>query len=121
MSDQAVDYENPATKKHVKLKASPGAIAEAMEDPEVFAQVARGDLYVELVRLRQLAASNAMPFSGRMEYVKFLAKMGKVEKPEGSDNPLAGVPQINIVFQKSGQTTTLGATVDGEYAVEGEA
>jgi hypothetical protein len=118
MSLQDPDFENPAMKQVVKLQASPGAIAEAMEDPSVFEQVARGDLYMELTRLRQLACSSSMAPSVRLDYARFLAKMGKVEKPEAEGNPLAGMPQINIIFPSSGQTTTLGATYQGQLAEE---
>jgi hypothetical protein len=61
---------------------SPKAIAEAMEDPSVFEQVARGDLYVEMARLRRIAASPSFPAAHRLEYTKMLSRMGKVEKPE---------------------------------------
>lgn len=112
------DIENPAMQKVVKHRASPGAVAEAMEDPAVFAQIARGDLYIELTRLRRLAASNAMPINRRMEYAQMLAKMGQVERQQQTQNPLDGVPAINIYLPGSGQRTSLGATLTGEYAVE---
>lgn len=109
---------NPAMQRVVKLKASPGAVAEAMEDASVFEQIARGDLYVELTRLRKLAASNAMPVKLRMEYAQMLSKMGKVERPVQEKNPLDGVPAINIYLPGSGQNTRIGATLQGEYTRE---
>lgn len=112
------ELQNPAMQKVVRHRASPGAVAEAMEDPSVFAQIARGDLYIELTRLRRLAASNAMPINRRMEYANMLARMGKVEKPESQRNPLDAMPAINIYFPGSGQRTTLGATLTGEYSTE---
>jgi len=95
-------------------RVSPAAIAEAMQDPAVFEMVARGDLYVELGRLRQLAANPNLAVSHRLEYAKFLSKMGKVEKPEGDSNPFTHLPQINIVLPGSGQTTTIGKVVEHE-------
>ncbi len=65
-------------------QVSPKAIAEAMEDPSVFEQVARGDLYVEMARLRRIAASPTFPVAHRLEYTKMLSRMGKVEKPEAT-------------------------------------
>lgn len=112
------EMENPAMQRVVKLKASPGAVAEAMEDASVFEQIARGDLYVELTRLRKLAASNAMPVKLRMEYAQMLSKMGKVERPAQDKNPLDGVPAINIYLPGSGQNTRIGATLQGEYTRE---
>ena len=89
---------------------SPAGIAEAMEDPGVFELVARGDLYVELGRLRQLAQNPSMPTSMRLEYAKFLSRMGKVEKPEGPANAAhANLPQINIILPNAGSTTSLSA------------
>ena len=115
MSAEQEDYENPAMKRVVKQQASPGAVAEAMEDPSVFEQIARGDLYIELTRLRRLAASNAMPMKLRMEYAQMLSKMGKVERPVADNNPLDGVPAIHIHLPGSGQSTSIGATINGEY------
>lgn len=120
MSYYEEDLETPAMKRVVKTAASPGAIAEAMEDPSVFEQIARGDLYVELTRLRRLANSNAMPINRRMEYAQFLAKMGKVDKPEASENPLHGIPAINIYLPGTGQRVSAGATVQGEFSRKGE-
>lgn len=100
---ERVQQEN--LRKPVSTRFNPAAVAEAMEDPAVFEQVARGDLYVQLHHLRQLAANPRFPTAQRMEYAKFLAKMGKVEKPEETHNPLAGVPAITIVLPSSGQRT----------------
>lgn len=89
---------------------SPAGIAEAMEDPSIFEMVARGDLYVELGRLRQLAQNPSMPTTMRLEYVKFLSKMGKVDKPEGPPvSATANLPQINIILPNAGSTTSLSA------------
>ena len=67
-----------------------------MEDPSVFEQVARGDLYVEMGRLRKIMANPNTPASVRLEYLKQLAQMGKVSKPEQTG--AGGGPgfQINI-------------------------
>jgi len=110
------DFETPAMRQVVKTKVSPGAVAEAMEDPVVFEQVARGDLYVELTRLRRLANSNAMPVKSRLEYAQFLSKMGKVDKPEPTDDPLHRMPSISIIFPGAGQSTS--ATPGATYAPE---
>jgi hypothetical protein len=84
---------------------SPKAIAEAMEDPSVFEQVARGDLYVEMGRLRRLAASPSFPVAHRLEYTKMLSKMGKVEKPEETGSAGSGFSiTINL---PSGQNISL--------------
>lgn len=74
---------------------SPGAIIEAMEDPRVFAEVARGDLYVQMARMRALLPSLAA--SHQLEYTKFLAKLGKVDAPEPDQGAaLSRVPMIQI-------------------------
>lgn len=101
--------EKRAMDHPVRKRFNPAAVAEAMEDPAVFEQVARGDLYIQLHHLRQLAASPSFPVGQRMEYAKFLAKMGKVEKPDDTAHPLAGMPGITIVLPNSGQSTQLGA------------
>ena len=89
---------------------SPKAIAEAMEDPAVFEQVARGDLYVEMGRLRRLAASPSFPVAHRLEYTKMLSKMGKVEKPE--DTGSAGTGFSITINLPSGQSQTYAAPKD---------
>lgn len=116
MSEVEEALDNDAMRKVVKTRPSPGAVAEAMEDPSVFEQIARGDLYIEMARLRALAGSNAMSMSARLNYVDKLAKMGKVDKPESTSNPLDKMPSISIVLQGSGQSTRLGATFNGEYS-----
>lgn len=115
MSEVDDSLDNPAMRQVIKRRPSPGAVAEAMEDPTVFEQVARGDLYIEMARLRELAGSNSMSMSARLSYVQMLSKMGKVDKPEQVQNPLDKMPSINIILQGSGQSTRLGATINGEY------
>ena len=112
------ELDTDAMKRVVKSKASPGAVAEAMEDASVFEQIARGDLYLEMTRLRRLARSNSMPVKARLEYAQFLSKMGKVDKPDPDFNPLNGVPAINIYLPGTGQRTSVGATMDGEYTTQ---
>lgn len=108
MSDQHRTTEDDALNRILPDNCSPGAVAEAMEDPDVFAQVARGDLYVQLAMMRRLAASKSFSTSQRLDYARFLARMGKVEKPEEVQNQFANVPAINIVLPNAGQTTQIG-------------
>lgn len=75
---------------------TPGAILQAMEDPDAFAQLARGDLYVQMAKMRAVANNPETPFNHRLEYSKFLAKMGKVEQPSTEESVLANIPMINI-------------------------
>jgi len=90
---------------------SPGAVLRAMEDPTIFAETARGDLYVQLGLMRKIAADKNFPVVHRLEYAKFLAKMGKVDQPDPTQlSPTAGLPMIQIVFPNSGQTTTIAPT-----------
>lgn len=105
---------NPAMRQVIKRRPSPAAVAEAMEDPAIFEQIARGDLYIEMARLRELAGSNSMSMSARLSYVQMLSKMGKVDKPEAANNPLDKMPSINIILQNSGQTTRLGSTYESK-------
>ena len=86
---------------------SPKAIAEAMEDPSVFEQVARGDLYVEMARLRRIAASPSFPAAHRLEYTKMLSRMGKVEKPEEGSSAGTGF-SITINLPNTGGAVSLG-------------
>lgn len=118
---QSEDEKLQQMQKPVDKKFNPAAVAEAMEDPEVFEQVARGDLYVQLHHLRQLAANPSFPISHRLDYAKFLAKMGKVEKPEADVSQFAGVPAINIILPNSGQSTQVNSAataIQGEYTTK---
>jgi len=80
---------------------TPGALLEVMENPDAFSEIARADLYVQMAKMREIARSHDIPTTQRMDYMKFLAKMGRVENPGGQDNPLAGVPGINIIFSSN--------------------
>jgi hypothetical protein len=81
MTEETQTSRDDAMDAAVARRFNPAAVAEAMEDPEVFAKVARGDLYIQLQRLRELANNPNFPAAQRMEYAKFLARMGRVEQP----------------------------------------
>jgi len=87
-----------------------GALIEAMERPEVFAELARGDLYVQMARLRQAANTSRFSVGQHLDYSRLLAKMGKVDTPD-SDNmhPSAGLPMISITMA-DGSNVRLGGT-----------
>lgn len=109
MSDEYRTTEDDALDRLLPANCSPGAVAEAMEDPEVFAQVARGDLYVQLALMRKIAASPSFPAGQRLDYARFLARMGKVEKPEAEQNGFSNVPAIQIILPGAGQSTQIGS------------
>lgn len=89
---------------------TPGALLDAMEDPDMFAAVARGDLYAQLAVLRRRAGNPDLPMGQLLDYAKFLAKMGKVESPAGGElDNLAGVPAIQIILPNSGGSVNIGA------------
>lgn len=104
--DQAVIEKNALDQ--VIPGVSSGALLQAMEDPTVFPEVARGDLYVALGRLRQQAAR--MSVAQHLDYSRFLARMGKVEAPEKDVQPFANVPSINIHF--SGGSVRIGGQAE---------
>lgn len=84
-----------------------GALLDAMANPDVFQEVARGDLYIQLARMRR----HAINFSPgqQLEYSKLLAKLGKVAEPEKfADNPMSGVPMIKIEMG-NGHSVSIGA------------
>jgi len=84
-----------------------GALVDAMADPRVFEEVARGDLYVQLARMRR-QAPHYTP-TQQLDYTKLLAKIGKVDTPAGDDaNPLARMPMITIQMA-GGAQVSLGA------------
>lgn len=88
---------------------TPGNLLKAMESPDDFAAVARGDLYVQMAKMRHLASNPELSFTARMDYVKFLAKMGRVDAPQADTNPLAGLPSIQIVLPNSGNSVNVMA------------
>lgn len=72
-----------------------GALLEAMESPEIFAEVARGDLYVQMARMRALLPT--LSPTQQLDYTKFLAKLGKVDAPDREQaSALSRVPMIHI-------------------------
>lgn len=88
--------------KQVIPGVTPAAVLDAMEDPESFAEVARGDLYVQMAVMRRHAASPEFPTGQRIEYMKFLSRMGKVAEPERAGGELANLPGISIILPNSG-------------------
>lgn len=97
---------------------SPGAVLDAMDDPDAFAAIARGDLYVQLARLRQRMSHPGVSTTQMMEYSKFLAKMGQVESADkGGGSMLDGVPMISIVLPGSGGEVRIGAPAKDEKDV----
>jgi len=97
---------------------STGALLEAMESPAVFSEIARGDLYVQMARMRAMAAG--LTPSLQMEYAKFLSKMGQVDQPAGSDGAaFSRVPAIHIDLG-GGQSLSIGAAQEKDITpVEG--
>lgn len=94
---------------------TPGAIIDAMEDPEAFAAIARGDLYVTLARLRTRMAHPDISTTQLMDHAKFLSKMGKVDAPDKDGGGLyANVPMISIVLPNSGGEVRIGASPQRE-------
>lgn len=87
---------------------SPGAVLDAMDDPEAFAAIARGDLYVQMAIIRQRMAHPATSMGQRLDYAKFLAKMGKVDAPVDAGAGFNNVPMISIVLPGSGGEIKIG-------------
>ena len=92
---------------------SPGALLDAMENPDVFQEVARGDLYVQMAKLRTAAQDPRMTPAQRLEYARFLARMGKVDQPDRENNPMANLPMIEIDLG-SGQSVKIGSAARAE-------
>lgn len=109
--------EREAAEDRVRAKAaqqqvipgiSTGALLEAMEKPEVFAELARGDLYVQMHHMRRASLDPRFTPNQRMEYSKFLAELGKVRETDRDGSTFGNLPMIQMVFPGSGQTVQLG-------------
>jgi hypothetical protein len=106
------DFELQEVREHeaheqVIPGVSPGALLDAMEDPNVFSEVARGDLYVQMARLRRISSSFSPTL--QMDYVKWLSKVGKVDTPaKDMENPLRNIPLIQIDMG-NGQSLSIGS------------
>jgi hypothetical protein len=87
---------------------STGALLEAMEKPEVFAELARGDLYVQMHHMRRASMDPRFTPNQRMEYSKFLAELGRVRDNDRDGSTFGNLPMIQMVFPGSGQTVQLG-------------
>lgn len=90
---------------------TPDALLDVMENPEAFAELARADLYVQMAYMRKMAAHPEFSNSQRLEYAKFLSRMGQVDAPKAGD--LGGMhntlPMISITFPSSGGQVNIGA------------
>lgn len=89
---------------------TPGAVLDAMEDPDSFAAIARGDLYVQMAHMRRASRHPEFSNTMRLEYGKFLAKMGKVDAPDKAANLFDSLPGINIVFPGQGTSVQIGVS-----------
>ena len=100
--------------EHLEVQAqilpgvTPGAMLDAMEDPESFASIARADLYVSMARMRQRAAHPEFSATHLLEYSKFLARMGKVDAPDKTGLSPDNMPRIEIILPNSGATVQIG-------------
>ncbi len=79
---------------------TPAAVLEAMEDPRVFQQLARGMLYLSMVKMREQLQDPNLPIAQRMEANKQLAKWGMVDAATQPDQAFKGnlLPRIKIVM-----------------------
>jgi hypothetical protein len=112
MSDDSSQIE---AQEQVIPGVSSGALLDAMEDPSMFEAIARADLYAQLALMRRHAAHPELSFGQRVDYAKFLAKMGKVEAPEKSaTDHLAGVPPIQIILPNSGGSVQIGTALPSD-------
>lgn len=82
---------------------SPAGLLEAIENPNVIEGAARGDLYVQLGILRQLAAAPTFTVSHRLQYATLLAKLGKVMGADAVDSAAQQAPNVSIVFEGSSE------------------
>lgn len=108
--DEETDYEaHEAVQEQVIPGVTPGALLDAMDNPDDFARIARADLYVQMAHMRRQASHPEMSNAQRMDYAKFLARMGKVDAPQRADGELDHIPMISIVLPNSGATVAIGA------------
>lgn len=94
-----------------------GALLDAMEHPERFAEIARGDLYIAMAHMRRQASHPNMPFNQRMQYAQFLSKMGRAAEPDRDTTPFAGIPMIQINLPGTGGSVQIGAARREEEVV----
>lgn len=117
------EYEAPETEadranaahQQVVPGVSTGALLQAMEEPEMFQELARADLYTQMAHMRRQMADPRITPAQRIDYIKQLAKMGKVENPEVETAGTGNLPTINISFPNSGQSVNISAT---QHSVE---
>lgn len=107
-----VEDEEYDAQAQVMPGVTTGALLDAMESPGALEQVARGDLYVHLARLRRRVSDFAP--TQQLEYAKFLSKIGKVDSAAPADaSPLQGVPFIKIDLG-NGNSLSLGSAARTE-------
>lgn len=108
MSDEQLPEQVHEAVDQIMPGVTPAALLDAMEKPDSFAELARGDLYVQMALMRRMATHPEFPTGQRMEYIKQLAKMGKVDTPDKGHDPLAGVPPI-IIDMGNGTSVSINA------------
>jgi hypothetical protein len=103
------DAEVEIAHEQVIPDISPGALLEVMENPDAFSEIARADLYVQMASMRVQMRDSDVPKGTRMEYMKFLARMGKVAEPDRGDLSLTNLPLIQISLPGSGRGVSISA------------
>jgi hypothetical protein len=91
-------------------KVNPKALLEAIDDPTVFPEIARGDFYIWMCNMRQRAQNPSTPMPALLEYGKLLAKIGKLDVQE-TTQPGSGF-SITINIPKVGDSPASSMTLE---------
>lgn len=77
---------------------SPKGLMEALDDPTVFRDLARADLYVQFILLREQMKNPDIPVEKRLKYTDALQKIARLPAHAPEDTQRADRPMIQIVF-----------------------
>lgn len=76
---------------------SPKGLLEALEDPGVFREMSRADLYVQMIMLREQMKNPSVSPERRLKYMEQLQKMARLPAQSAEDAHVDR-PMIQIVF-----------------------
>ncbi len=80
---------------------SPAGLQEAIENPEVFSEMARADLYILFARLRVLMSNPAAKIGDQLKWADMLTRVARLPRDAIDEGPREERPSIEIVFNNA--------------------
>lgn len=98
---------------------SPKALLEAIEDPAVFTEFARAELFMQLMMMRELAKNPAMKVPDRLRYMEVLTKAARLPPGDFEEGAVEQRPMIQIIFEDDAKHSVTARPTRAPLTVDG--